>query len=425
MNTMREVCIIDGRRIPFCKSGTHYMKLSNRELLRPVMSALVNDLGLKGERIGEVSLGAVNKHARDWNMAREATIDAGLSLETPAFDLQKACGTSLETVLTLGAKIAIGQIDSAIAAGTDTNSDLPIEISEALTQRLLAMNYAKTTMEKIMALKGLMPKDLLPKLPAIYEPRTKLSMGQSTEIMAKTWNISREAQDQLALESHQKAARAYEEGFYKEMIVPFQSLSADPLVRANTTLEALAKLKPAFDKSGAGTLTAGNSTSLTDGAAAVFLCSEQYAKERGLPVLARLKMGESAAVDYVSGRDGLLMAPVFAISRMLERANLSLQDFDLYEIHEAFAAQVLCTFKALEDEKFCRERLGRNEAWGAIDRAKLNLKGGSLALGHPFAATGARIVASLAHQLKARGGGRGLISICTAGGMGVTAILEA
>ncbi len=425
MKTLRNVCIVDGRRIPFCKSGTSYMGLSNRELLKPVMQSLVNDLGLKGERLGEVSLGAVNKHAKDWNMAREATMDSGLSLETPAFDLQKACGTSLETVLTLGAKIAIGQIDSAIAAGTDTNSDLPIEFSKNMTDRLLAMNYAKTTMDKIMALKGLMPKDLLPKLPMVTEPRTGLSMGQSTEIMAKNWGITREAQDQLAVESHQKAAKAYEEGFYDKMIVPFQGLSKDPLVRPNTNLESLSKLRPAFDKSGAGTLTAGNSTALTDGAAAVFLCSEDYAKERGLPVLARLVMGESAAVDFVSGRDGLLIAPVFAVSRMLKRAGLTLADFDLYEFHEAFAAQVLCTFKAFEDEKFCRERLEREVALGSIDRSKLNLRGGSLALGHPFAATGARIVASLAHQLNQRGGGRGIISICTAGGMGVTAILEA
>ncbi len=425
MKTIRNVCIVDGRRIPFCKSGTSYMGLSNRELLKPVMRSLVEDLGLKGERLGEVSLGAVNKHAKDWNMAREATMDSGLSLETPAFDLQKACGTSLETVLTLGAKIAIGQIDSAIAAGTDTNSDLPIEFSKNMTDRLLAMNYAKTTMDKIMALKGLMPKDLLPKLPMVTEPRTGLSMGQSTEIMAKNWGISREAQDQLAVESHQKAAKAYEDGFYDKMIVPFQGLSKDPLVRPSTSLEALAKLKPAFDRSGAGTLTAGNSTALTDGAAAVFLCSEDYAKERGLPVLARLVMGESAAVDFVSGRDGLLIAPVFAVSRMLKRAGLSLADFDLYEFHEAFAAQVLCTFKAFEDEKFCRERLEREAVLGPVDRSKLNLRGGSLALGHPFAATGARIVASLAHQLHQRGGGRGLISVCTAGGMGVTAILEA
>lgn len=425
MKTIRNVCIVDGRRIPFCKSGTSYMGLSNRELLKPVMRSLVEDLGLKGERLGEVSLGAVNKHAKDWNMAREATMDSGLSLETPAFDLQKACGTSLETVLTLGAKIAIGQIDSAIAAGTDTNSDLPIEFSKNMTDRLLAMNYAKTTMDKIMALKGLMPKDLLPKLPMVTEPRTGLSMGQSTEIMAKNWGISREAQDQLAVESHQKAAKAYEDGFYDKMIVPFQGLSKDPLVRPSTSLEALAKLKPAFDRSGAGTLTAGNSTALTDGAAAVFLCSEEYAKERGLPVLARLVMGESAAVDFVSGRDGLLIAPVFAVSRMLKRAGLTLADFDLYEFHEAFAAQVLCTFKAFEDEKFCRERLEREAVLGPVDRSKLNLRGGSLALGHPFAATGARIVASLAHQLHQRGGGRGLISVCTAGGMGVTAILEA
>lgn len=425
MKTIRNVCIVDGRRIPFCKSGTNYMGLSNRELLKPVMQSLVNDLGLKGERLGEVSLGAVNKHAKDWNMAREATMDSGLSLETPAFDLQKACGTSLETVLTLGAKIAIGQIDSAIAAGTDTNSDLPIEFSKNMTDRLLAMNYAKTTMDKIMALKGLMPKDLLPKLPMVTEPRTGLSMGQSTEIMAKNWGITREAQDQLAVESHQKAAKAYEDGFYDKMVVPFQGLSKDPLVRPSTNLEALAKLRPAFDRTSAGTLTAGNSTALTDGAAAVFLCSEEYAKERGLPVLARLVMGESAAVDFVSGRDGLLIAPVFAVSRMLKRAGLSLADFDLYEFHEAFAAQVLCTFKAFEDEKFCRERLEREEVLGPVDRSKLNLRGGSLALGHPFAATGARIVASLAHQLNQRGGGRGLISICTAGGMGVTAIIEA
>ncbi len=421
---MRKVCIISGKRIPFARSGTKYMRKGNKELMSSALRALKDDLGLDKKEVGEIILGAVSKHAADFALARESAIEAGLAFNIPATDIQKACGTGLEAALMIAGKIAIGQIDSGIAGGVDSNSDIPVEFKKSFSDRLSAMNYARDFSGRLKALKGLNPKDLLPKFPAIKEPRTGLSMGESCEVMAKRWGIKREDQDQLAFESHQKAASAYESGFYNDLIIPFGGLEKDGILRPDIALEKLGKLNPAFDKkSGEGTLTAGNSTPLTDGASAVFLCSEEYAKENNLEVQAYLTIGQSAAVNYIDD-EGLLMAPAYAVPKMLDRAGLTLQDFDFYEIHEAFAAQVLCTLKAWEDETFCKEKLGRESALGSIDRSKLNVKGGSLALGHPFAATGGRILAGLAKMIHEKGSGRGLISICTAGGMGVTAIVE-
>lgn len=420
----RKVCIIKSKRIPFMRSHTSYMGLSNHDLMVPVLKELVSELRLEGKEVGEVALGAVNKHSFDFALARECVMDSGLSAHTPATDLQKACGTSLEAAIMIGNKIALGQIECGIAAGVDTNSDIAIEFKKNFTDTLLKVNAAKKPLDKLKALTNLSPKDLIPKFPAIKEKRTRKSMGESCEDMAKTWNISREAQDQLAYESQQNAYMAYESGFYDELVMEFKGKKVDGILRKETTLEKLGSLKPAFDKtSGNGTLTAGNSTALTDGAAAVFLCSEEYAKENGYEVLAYLTEGQSFAVDYVQN-EGLLMAPAYAVPRMLKRAGLTLQDFDFYEIHEAFAAQVLCTLEAWKSEEFCKNKLGLDSALGEIDMAKLNVKGGSLALGHPFAATGARIVGGLAKMLDQKGSGRGLISICTAGGMGVTAIVE-
>ena len=423
MSEIKKVCIIAGKRIPFMRSSTHYMGLTLRELMKPAMDSLVKELNLEGKEIGEVAMGAVNKHAYDFALAREMVMDSGLSPKTPATDLQKACGTSLETVITLANKIALGQIDSAIAGGADTNSDVPIEFKKKFSDRLLKLAAARSLGDKLKALGGFSPSELVPKLPAIKEPRTGKSMGESCEDMAKTWNISREAQDQLAFDSQRKAAQAYAEGWYDDQVVSFKGKNKDGVIR-DTKLEKLASLRPAFDKtSGKGTLTAGNSTALTDGASCVFLCSEEYAKENGLEPLAYLTFAQSAAVDYVND-EGLLMAPAYAVPKMLKRAGLTLQDFDFYEIHEAFAAQVLCTLEAWKSEEFCKEKLGLDAALGEIDFEKLNVKGGSLAVGHPFAATGARIVTGLAKLLNEKGSGRGLISICTAGGMGVTAIIE-
>lgn len=419
----RRVCIIGSNRIPFARSGTKYMRKGNKELMTEALSGLREKLALDKVEVGEVILGAVSKHASDFSLAREATIDSGLGFSTPATDIQKACGTSLEAALILAGKIAIGQIDSGIAAGTDTNSDIPVEFKKSFSDRLSQMNYARDFSGRLKALKGLGPSDLLPKFPAIKEPRTGNSMGESCEIMAKRWKITREEQDSLAYDSHRKAAQAYESGFYRDLVSNYEGMDKDNILRPDISQEKLGKLKPAFDKSEAGTLTAGNSTPLTDGAAAVFLCSEEFAKANGYQVLAYLTIGQSAAVDYVND-EGLLMAPAYAVPKMLKKAGLSLQDFDFYEIHEAFAAQVLCTLKAWEDETFCKTKLGLDTALGPIDRSKMNVKGGSLALGHPFAATGARILGSLAKMIDENGGGRGLISICTAGGMGVTAILE-
>lgn len=424
MSTPLKVCVVAGKRIPFMRSSTKYMGVSNNELMVAPLKELVAELGLEGKEIGEVILGAVNKHANQFSLARECVMDSGLSPKTPATDIQKACGTSLEAAIMIANKIALGQIDCGIAAGVDTNSDVPIEFKKSFSDRLLKLAAAKTLGQRLAAFKGFNPKELLPKLPAIKEPRTGKSMGESCEDMAKTWKITRHDQDQLAYESHQKAAKAYASGFYDDMLVNFKGHSKDGLLRAETTIEKLATLRPAFDrKSGKGTLTAGNSTALTDGASCTFLCSEAYAEANGLKPMAYLTTAQSAGVDYVKD-EGLLMAPAYAVPRLLAQRGLSLQDFDFYEIHEAFAAQVLCTLEAWRSEEFCKDKLGLDGALGEIDRSKLNVMGGSLALGHPFAATGSRILTGLSKLLDQKGSGRGLISICTAGGMGVTAIVE-
>lgn len=420
---IRPVVIVGGRRIPFCRSQTAYATESNQAMMTAVLSRLVDDFGLKGERLGDVSLGAVIKHSRDWNLARECTLGSGLAAETPAFDVQRACGTSLEAAILIANKIALGQIDAGIAGGTDTISDLPIVYAEEYRRLLLASNRGRSAWERLRPLLGIRPRHFRPVLPGVTEPRTKLSMGQSTEITAKAWGIGRAEQDALALASHQAAARAWDEGFYRDLVFPWQGAREDNNIRRDSSLEKLGSLKPVFDRGPGGTMTAGNSTPLTDGAGAVLLASEDWARARGLPIQAYLRQGKVAAVDFVH-KEGLLMAPAYAVSDMLRDANLGLGDFDLYEIHEAFAAQTLATLKAWESPEFCRDRLGRSEPLGAIDRDRLNRKGGSIAMGHPFAATGARILAGLAKQLEERGSGRGLVSICTAGGMGVTAILE-
>ena len=420
----RRVAIVGGVRIPFCRAHTAYARASNQDMMTAVLQGLVKRYGLEGQTLGDVSLGAVIKHSRDYNLARESTLSSGLAPQTPAFDVQRACGTSLTAAILIGAKISTGLIDAGIAGGTDSISDIPIVYSEAYRALLLESARGRTLMQRLKPWLKLRPSHFKPVLPEVIEPRTGLSMGESMEITAKQWQISREEQDKLALASHQNAAKAYAEGFYADLVVEYLGVKRDNNVRTDTSLEKLAKLPPVFDRSGSGTMTAGNSTPLTDGASGVLLGSEQWARERSLPISAYLTYAREAAVDFVGG-EGLLMAPAYAVSAMLAEANLSLQDFDYYEIHEAFASQTLSTLKAWESDKFCRERLGRDRALGPIDRSKLNVKGGSVAVGHPFAATGTRLVATLAKLLRERGRGRGLISVCTAGGMGVTAILEA
>jgi acetyl-CoA C-acetyltransferase len=420
----RRVAIVGGARIPFARGNGAYAQVGNQEMLVAALRGVVERFGLLGQRVDDVAAGAVMKHSSQWNLTRESVFDSGLAAETPGLDLQRACGTSLEAAIVLGNKIALGQIECGIAGGVDTVSDPPVVFPRSFQQLLLRSFRGRSAFERLAPWFGLRPSNFRPVLPGIAEPRTGLSMGESTELMVKTWGISRAEQDQLALESHHRAAAAYAAGFYKDLVRDYLGLSQDNNIRTDTTLERLAKLRPAFDFSGAGTLTAGNSTPMTDGAAAVLLASEAWARERNLPVLAFLSYGKVAAVDYVEKKEGLLMAPAYAVPRMLKDANLSLQDFDFYEIHEAFAGQVLCTLKAWADPDFCRDKLGLPGALGTIDRSKLNVKGGSLAIGHPFAATGARIVATLAKILDESKAKRGLISICTAGGMGVTAILE-
>lgn len=421
--TLRPVAIVGGVRTPFCRSNTAYQDLSNMDMLATAIQGLSDRFALKGEQIDEVFAGAVITHSKDWNLAREALLSTDLSPLTPGVTLQQACGTSLQAAMISAAKISSGQIDCAIAAGSDTTSDAPIVFGDKLRKRLIKLTRAKTFAAKRKIFKGFKLRELTPKPPGNGEPRTGLSMGDHCELMAKEWGISREEQDELAVSSHLKAAAAYDAGFFDEILVPCGGVVRDNNLRADTSVEAMAKLRTAYDRSDAGTLTAGNSTPLTDGASSLLLASEEWAKERDLPVLAYLTHSRHSAVDYEAG-EGLLMAPAVAVSEMLQRANLSLQDFDFYEIHEAFAAQVLCTLKAWESEDYCRDRLGRDAAMGSIDRTKLNVKGSSLAVGHPFAATGARVLSNAAEILNQNGGGRCLVSVCTAGGMGTVAILE-
>ncbi len=423
VDQVRKVAIIGGNRIPFARSNTAYSHSSNQDMLTAALNGLVDRYNLSGELLGEVVGGAVMKHSRDFNLVRESVLSTQLAPETPCYDIQQACGTGLEAAILVANKIALGQIDAGIACGVDTTSDAPIGVSEGLRKILLDLNRAKTNQDRMKLLGKLRPKHLMPLIPANSEPRTGLAMGDHCQITAKEWDIKREDQDQLAYNSHVNMAKAYDEGFFEDMITPFMGLDRDNNMRGDTSIEKLASLKPCFDREN-GTMTAANSTPLTDGASSVLLASEEWAKERGLPVLAYMTYCETAAVDFVGKKEGLLIAPAYAVPRMLDRAGITLQDFDFYEVHEAFAAQVLYTLKAWEDESFCKERLGRDGVLGSIDRTKLNVKGSSLAAGHPFAATGGRIIHTLAKLLNEKGSGRGLISICAAGGQGVTAILE-
>jgi acetyl-CoA C-acetyltransferase len=423
-NQVRRVAVLGGVRIPFARSSTAYINVGNQDMLTAVLRGLVERFKLQGQRLGDVVGGAVLKHSRDFNLVREALLSTTLHPETPGLDIQRACGTSLEAAILVANKIALGQIDAGIGCGVDTVSDPPVVFPASFRKILMAASRGRSTWQRIAPFLSIRPGNFRPVFPGVEEPRTGLSMGQSCELMAKTWKVTRAEQDQLAYESHLKAAAAWKAGFFNDLVVPYEGLTSDNNVRADTSLEKLAKLRPAFDPAG-GTLTAGNSTPLTDGASAVLLASEEWARARGLPVQAWITYGKVWAVDFAAGKEGLLMAPAYAVPAMLKDAGVSLQDFDFYEIHEAFAAQVLCTLKAWESAEFCRERLGLAGALGSIDRAKLNVKGSSVAVGHPFAATGGRIVATLAKILATTPGAkRGLISVCTAGGMGVTAILE-
>jgi acetyl-CoA C-acetyltransferase len=420
---LRRVAIIGSVRIPFARSYSAYASVSNQDLLTATFRAVVERYQLQGVRLGDVAAGAVIKHSKDYNLVRECVLSSGLDPQTPGLDMQRACGTSLEAAIDIGNKIALGQIDAGMAGGTDTVSDPPVVFTRAYQQLMLSSYRGKSAWQRLSPWFGLRPKHFKPVLPAVVEPRTGLSMGQSTEGMARRWQITRAEQDQLACDSHLKAAAAWREGFYNDLVTEYRGLKSDNNIRADTSVEKLAKLKPSFAAD--GTLTAGNSTPLTDGASAVLLATPEWAAARNLPVLAYLRYGKVWAVDFVSGKEGLLMAPAYAVPAMLKDAGLTLQDFDYYEIHEAFAAQVLCTLKAWESPEYCRGTLGLPGALGSIDRSKLNVKGGSVAIGHPFAATGTRIVGALAKLLANNAGARrGLISVCAAGGMGVTAIVE-
>jgi acetyl-CoA C-acetyltransferase len=422
----RRVAIIGGNRIPFARSNGRYARASNQDMLTAALDGLVARFGLAGERLGEVAAGAVLKHSRDFNLTRECVLGSRLDPHTPAYDVQQACGTGLETAIAVANKIALGQIEVGIAGGVDTTSDAPLQLNEEMRRTLLELNRARSLGGRLRAATRLRPtQPFRPELPRNAEPRTGLSMGEHAAITAREWGIAREAQDSLALESHQRLAAAYDRGFFDDLMTPYLGLTRDQNLRPDTSLEKLAKLKPVYGvRDPDPTMTAGNSTPLTDGASVVLLASEEWAKQRRLPILAYFVEAETAAVDFVHGGEGLLMAPTYAVPRLLARTGLALQDFDLYEIHEAFASQVLATLAAWESPEYAKAKLGLDAPPGSIDRAKLNVNGSSLAAGHPFAATGGRIIATLAKELAERGGGRGLISICAAGGQGVVAILE-
>jgi acetyl-CoA C-acetyltransferase len=420
----RRVAIIGGNRIPFARSNGAYADASNQDMLIAALTGLVSRYELTGERLGEVVAGAVLKHSRDFNLTREAVLGSPLAPTTPAYDIQQACDTGLQATIAVANKIALGRIDVGIAAGSDTTSDAPIAVNEGLRKVLLEANRARSLKERLTALAKLRPGHIVPSIPRNAEPRTGLSMGESAALTALEWEIDRAAQDELAVASHRNLAAAYDRGFFDDLVTPYLGLERDQNLRPDSSVDKLANLEPVFGEGLTATMTAGNSTPLTDGAAAVLLASEDYAKARGWTPLAYLTDYETAAVDYVDGGEGLLMAPAYAMPRMLARAGLKLGDFDLVQMHEAFASQVLATLKAWEDPIFCAKRLGLDAPLGAIDRERLNLAGSSLAAGHPFAATGGRIVATLAKLLAERGSGRGVISICAAGGQGVTAILE-
>jgi acetyl-CoA C-acetyltransferase len=425
MASPRRVAVVGGNRTPFARSNRAYADASNQEMLTAAVDGLVTRFGLEGERLGEVVAGAVLKHSRDFNLTRECILGSRLAADTPAVDIQQACGTGLQAAIQVANKIALGQVEAGIAGGTDTTSDAPVAISDGLRRTLMRVGAARDTPSRLKALGSIRPGDIGIEVPRNAEPRTRLSMGEHAALTALEWAIPREAQDDLAATSHQRLAAAYDRGFLDDLVTPFRGLERDDNLRADSTPEKLAALRPVFGSGETATMTAGNSTPLTDGASAVLLASEEWAAERGLAVQAWFTASETAAVDYVHGHEGLLMAPAYAVPRMLAREGLSLQDFDFYEVHEAFASQVLSTLAAWEDPVFCRERLGLDEPLGPVDRDRLNVVGSSLAAGHPFAATGGRIVATLAKLLSERGSGRGLISICAAGGQGVTAILEA
>lgn len=420
----RPVAILGGNRIPFARAGGAYASAGNADMLGAALDGLVARFGLAGVRLGEVVAGAVLKHARDWNLTREVVLRSRLGHATAAYDLQQACGTGLEAAILIANKIALGQLDAGVAGGVDTASDPPIAVNEDLRRTLLRINSARSVRDRLSAARRLRPgQPFRPEVPRNAEPRTGMSMGEHMAVTARTWEVTRAAQDELALASHQRLADAYQRGFFDDLVTPFLGLTRDQNLRADTSLERLAQLPPTFGGED-GTMTAGNSSPLTDGAALALLASPEWAEARQLPVLAWFVDAETAAVDFVSGDEGLLMAPAYAVPRLLDRNGLTLQDFDFYEIHEAFAAQVLSTLAAWESPEFCKTRLGREQPLGAIDRSKLNVAGSSLAVGHPFAATGGRIVATMAKLLAERGSGRGLISICAAGGQGVTAILQ-
>ncbi|SHE57249.1 acetyl-CoA C-acetyltransferase [Streptoalloteichus hindustanus] len=422
--SVRRVAIVGGNRIPFARSNGPYATASNQDMLTAALDGLVARFGLRGERLGEVVAGAVLKHSRDFNLARESVLGSRLSPDTPAYDIQQACGTGLQAIVAVANKIALGQVESGVAGGVDTTSDAPIGVNEDLRQLLLRINRTKGLAGRLRLLTRLRPRHLVPAIPQNAEPRTGLSMGEHAAVTAERWGISRQEQDELAVASHRNLAAAYDRGFLDDLVTPYLGLTRDQNLRPDSSLERLSRLRPVFGRGENATMTAGNSTPLSDGASVVLLASEEWAAARRLPVLAYLTHCETAAVDFVHGDEGLLTAPVHAVPRMLARAGLGLEDFDLYEVHEAFASQVLATFRAWEDPAFGKERLGLDGPLGSVDRTKVNVNGSSLAAGHPFAATGGRIVATLAKALHERGGGRGLISICAAGGQGVTAILE-
>ncbi len=421
------VAVVAGLRTPFAKSGTHFGHLSALDLGKLVVAELVQRSGIDPSEVQELVFGNVIPSVKAPNIAREIVLGTGLPRRIPAYSVSKACASANQAITAASDMISRGYADTVIAGGAESLSDVPSLFSKKFSDALVSASKQKSLSGKLAAFSKIRPKDLAPNAPAIAESSTGLTMGESAEKMAKANGITREAQDRFALQSHTRAAEATASGRFKDevmqVIVPpsFDNIvDKDNLIRGDTTLEALAKLRPVFDRK-FGTITAGNASPLTDGAAAVLLMSEDKAKALGIKPLGFIRSYAYAATDPF---DQLLQGPVFALPTALERAKVKLEEIKIIEMHEAFAAQVLSNIQWIGSKKIAQEKLGRSQPIGDIDPEKINRTGGSVAIGHPFGATGARIVTTVCNELQRSGEQYGLVTVCAAGGIGVAMVLE-
>lgn len=423
----RRVAVVAGCRTPFIRSGTTFRKLTAVELGTLAVRELLQRANLHPTEIDEVIYGTVTPSPLAPNISREVGLAAGVPPRASAYTVSRACASSNQAITSAADTISRGYADVIVAGGAESLTDIPILFSRSMRERLMTAARAKSIPAKLKAFTGLRPRELAPVTPAIAEPSTGESMGQSAERMAKENGISREAQDRWALRSHQRAAEGTEDGRLLQEIIPVfipptyeTMVDRDNGIRTDTSMEKLAALPPVFDRK-FGTVTAGNSSPLTDGASAVLLMSEEKARALGYTPLGYIR---SYAYAALAPSDQLLQGPAYAAPKALERAGITMQDIELWEIHEAFAAQVLSNFQWLDSDEFARKELGRTEKVGLIDEDRINVMGGSIALGHPFGATGARLTTTLLNEMNRRDLGLGLITVCAAGGMGFAMVIE-